>query len=113
MGEKLGIKSQDESLEKARSWGFKVPKEAKLTGSVDEVLAFVNYWEQHRHDLPYEIDGVVVKVNDFRQQEELGFTAKSPRWAIAYKFKAEQEATILKKITYQVGVPALSPRLRT
>ncbi|HSI70310.1 MAG TPA: NAD-dependent DNA ligase LigA [Gillisia sp.] len=103
VGEKLGLKSQYESLEKARSWGFKVPKEAKLTASVDEVLAYVNYWEQHRHDLPYEIDGVVVKVNDFRQQEELGFTAKSPRWAIAYKFKAEQEATILKKITYQVG----------
>ncbi|MCM4161072.1 NAD-dependent DNA ligase LigA [Antarcticibacterium flavum] len=103
VGERLDLVSQFDSLEKARSWGFKVPKEAKLTASVDEVLNYVNYWEQHRHELPYEIDGVVVKVNDFRQQEELGFTAKSPRWAIAYKFKAEQEATILKKITYQVG----------
>lgn len=103
IGERLNIKSQYESLQKAREWGFKVPKEAKLVKNVDEVLAFVNYWEQHRHDLPYEIDGVVVKVNSLRQQEELGYTAKSPRWAIAYKFKAEQEATILKKITYQVG----------
>lgn len=103
VGERLDFDSQFESLDKARSWGFKVPKEARLTASVDEVLNYVNYWEQHRHELPYEIDGVVVKVNDFRQQEELGFTAKSPRWAIAYKFKAEQEATVLKKITYQVG----------
>ena len=103
IGDKLNAHSQYESLQKARKWGFKVPKEAKLVKNVDEVLKFVNYWEQHRHDLPYEIDGVVVKVNDFRQQEELGFTAKSPRWAIAYKFKAEQEATVLKKITYQVG----------
>ncbi|MEP6262052.1 MAG: NAD-dependent DNA ligase LigA [Gillisia sp.] len=103
VGEKLRLKSQYESLEKAREWGFKVPKEAKLVNNVDEILEFVNHWEKHRHDLPYEIDGVVVKVNDFHQQDELGFTAKSPRWAIAYKFKAEQESSILKKITYQVG----------
>lgn len=102
-GNSLNIKTQIESLEKARKWGFKVPSETRLAKSVDEVLNYVNYWEQHRHDLPYEIDGVVVKVNDFRQQEELGYTAKSPRWAMAYKFKAEQEATKLKKITYQVG----------
>lgn len=103
VGEKLSLRSQYESLEKAREWGFKVPKEAKLVNNVDEILEFVNHWEKHRHDLPYEIDGVVVKVNDFHQQDELGFTAKSPRWAIAYKFKAEQESSILKKITYQVG----------
>lgn len=103
IGERLQLHSQIESLEKARAWGFKVPREAKLVRNVDEVLGFVNYWEQHRHELPYEIDGVVVKVNDLRQQEELGFTAKSPRWAMAYKFKAEQEPTILRKITYQVG----------
>ncbi len=65
--------------------------------NVDEVLQYVSYWEQNRHDLPYEIDGVVVKVNNFHQQEELGNTAKSPRWAIAYKFKAEQESTNLFK----------------
>lgn len=103
IGDRLPLNSQYESLEKARSWGFKVPKEAKFVKSVEEVLNYVNYWEKHRHDLPYEIDGVVVKVNDFRQQEELGYTAKSPRWAIAYKFKAEQEATVLQKISYQVG----------
>ncbi len=102
-GDKLQLNSHFESLQKAREWGFKVPKEANLVKSVDEVLDFVNYWEQHRHDLPYEIDGVVVKINNFRQQEELGFTAKSPRWAMAYKFKAEQVSTKLNKITYQVG----------
>jgi len=103
IGENLNINSQNEGLQKARDWGFKVPKEAELVKNVDEVLQFVNYWEQNRHDLPYEIDGVVVKVNNFHQQDELGNTAKSPRWAIAYKFKAEQESTLLKQITYQVG----------
>ncbi|MCF4100925.1 NAD-dependent DNA ligase LigA [Gillisia sp. M10.2A] len=103
VGEKLGVSSQFESLEAARNWGFKVPGEAKLVKSMKEVFEFIEYWDKHRHDLPYETDGVVVKVNSFRQQEELGFTAKSPRWAIAYKFKAEQEATRLHKITYQVG----------
>ncbi|MFO8147778.1 MAG: NAD-dependent DNA ligase LigA [Bacteroidota bacterium] len=102
-GNNLKLTSHFQSLQKARDWGFKVPKEAALVKSVDEVLDFVNYWEQHRHDLPYEIDGVVVKINNFRQQEELGFTAKSPRWAMAYKFKAEQVSTKLNKITYQVG----------
>jgi DNA ligase (NAD+) len=66
-------------------------------------MDYVNYWDVHRHDLPYETDGVVVKVNSFHQQDELGYTAKSPRWAMAYKFKAEQESTKLNKITYQVG----------
>ncbi|QYA27113.1 NAD-dependent DNA ligase LigA [Gramella sp. MT6] len=103
VGENTGIGSQFEGLERARNWGFKVPAESELKNSIDEVLDYINYWDQHRHDLPYETDGVVVKVNDFHQQEELGHTAKSPRWAIAYKFKAEQESTKLKKITYQVG----------
>lgn len=103
VGENTGVNSQFEGLEKARKWGFKVPKESELKDSIDEVLQYINYWDEHRHDLPYETDGVVVKVNDFHQQEELGHTAKSPRWAIAYKFKAEQESTKLKKITYQVG----------
>ena len=66
-------------------------------------MAFVNYWDTHRHDLPYETDGVVIKVNNLQQQEELGYTAKAPRWAMAYKFKAEQVSTVLEKITYQVG----------
>jgi len=103
VGEKLPIKAQFESLEKARQWGFKVPEAAKLAKNLDEVLEFVNYWDVHRHELPYETDGVVVKVNNLQQQEELGYTAKSPRWAMAYKFKAEQVSTVLNQITYQVG----------
>ncbi len=98
-----GLKTQFEVLEKARSWGFKVPTVAKLCKSIDEVLKFVEYWDVHRHELPYETDGVVIKVNSLQQQEELGYTAKSPRWAMAYKFKAEQAATVLNTITYQVG----------
>ncbi|MFI8378126.1 NAD-dependent DNA ligase LigA [Leeuwenhoekiella sp. NPDC079379] len=103
VGENLNIKSQFESLEKARSWGFKVPEVAKLTASTDETFKFLDYWDVHRHELPYETDGVVIKVNNFQQQEELGFTAKAPRWAMAYKFKTEQAETVLEKITYQVG----------
>ena len=102
-GERLPIKTQFESLEKAREWGFKVPDVAKLAKSIDEVEEFVNYWDTHRHKLPYETDGVVIKVNDLQQQEELGYTAKAPRWAMAYKFKAEQVSTLLNEITYQVG----------
>jgi len=100
---RLPFATQFESLEKARQWGFKVPDISQWAGSIDEVLAFVNYWDVHRHDLPYETDGVVVKVNDLQQQEELGYTAKAPRWAMAYKFKAEQVTTVLNTITYQVG----------
>lgn len=103
VGQNTGVTSQWQMLEKARAWGFKVPTVAKLCKSTDEVLAFVNHWDTHRHNLPYETDGVVVKVNSLQQQDELGFTAKSPRWAMAYKFKAEQVSTILNEITYQVG----------
>ncbi|MFP4845786.1 NAD-dependent DNA ligase LigA [Winogradskyella sp. PE311] len=102
-GNNLNISTQYEGLEKARAWGFKVPKEAKLVNSIDEVLEYVEYWDKERHNLPYEIDGVVVKVNSLFQQDELGFTAKAPRWAMAYKFKAEQVSTRLNEITYQVG----------
>jgi len=91
------------SLEAARSFGFKVPNQSKLVKSLDEVFQFINYWDTHRHVLPYETDGVVIKVNDLFQQEELGNTAKNPRWAIAYKFKAEQVSTVLESISYQVG----------
>ena len=103
IGSNIQIKTQFESLEKARQMGFKVPTAAKLVDSIDEVLEFIEYWDVHRHDLPYETDGVVIKVNDLQQQEELGYTAKAPRWAIAYKFKAEQVSTRLNEITYQVG----------
>lgn len=103
VGEHTGITTQYESLEKARYWGFKVPKEARLCKSTEEVMEFINYWDEHRHELPYETDGVVVKVNSIQQQQELGYTAKSPRWAMAYKFKAERVSTVLNSITYQVG----------
>ncbi len=102
-GNNLPVKTQFESLEVARKWGFRVPKEAKLVNSIDEVLEYINYWDIHRHEMPYETDGVVIKVNSLDQQEELGFTAKSPRWAMAYKFKAEQVSTRLNSISYQVG----------
>jgi DNA ligase (NAD+) len=102
-GNSLNITTQFEGLEKAREWGFKVHNEAKLVNSIDEVFEYVAYWDEHRHNLPYEIDGVVVKVNSLYQQDELGFTAKAPRWAMAYKFKAEQVSTTLNEITYQVG----------
>lgn len=103
IGRNLGFSTQFESLDKARQMGFKVPEAAKLARSVDEVLEFVDYWDVHRHNLPYETDGVVIKVNSLQQQEELGYTAKAPRWAMAYKFKAEQVSTRLNEITYQVG----------
>jgi DNA ligase (NAD+) len=102
-GSNLGISTQFESLELARQMGFKVPNAAKLVNSIDEVLEFIDYWNVRRHDLPYETDGVVIKVNNLQQQEELGYTAKAPRWAMAYKFKAEQVSTRLNEITYQVG----------
>jgi DNA ligase (NAD+) len=102
-GSNLNITTQYESLNKARSWGFKVPEAAKIAYSIDEVIEFINYWDVHRHDLPYETDGVVVKVNSLNQQDELGYTAKAPRWAMAYKFKAEQVSTRLNSISYQVG----------
>jgi DNA ligase (NAD+) len=96
-------KTHFESLENARKVGFKVPNTIALAKTIDDVFDFVNHWDTKRHDLPYETDGVVIKVNNLQQQEELGYTAKAPRWAIAYKFKAEQVATILHEITYQVG----------
>lgn len=102
-GNNLPFSSQYEGLESARKWGFKVPTEAKLVNSMQEVFDFIDYWDVHRHNLPYETDGVVVKVNSIQHQEELGYTAKSPRWAIAYKFKSEQVSTKLNSITYQVG----------
>ncbi|WP_276392703.1 NAD-dependent DNA ligase LigA [Eudoraea chungangensis] len=103
VGNDLGISSQIEMLDKAREWGFKVPSIAAHCKNTDEVLSFIERWDVERSKLPYETDGVVIKVNNLQQQEELGYTAKSPRWALAYKFKTEQAATILEKITYQVG----------
>lgn len=92
-----------ESLQAVRSWGFPVCDHTALCRSIDEVLAFIAKWETERYHLSYDIDGIVIKVNDYAQQEELGFTAKSPRWAISYKYKAEQVETELLSISYQVG----------
>jgi DNA ligase (NAD+) len=103
IGNKLPFKSQFEGLKNARNWGFKVPKEAELAQSLEAVFQYIDYREIHRHNFPYETDGVVIKVNSFHYQDELGFTAKSPRWAIAYKFKSEQVSTKLNSISYQVG----------
>ena len=102
--EKTGmIKSQYQSLESARKWGFNVSPYSILVKSIKEVYDFVSHWESNRYSLPFEIDGIVIKVNNIDQQNELGFTSKFPRWAIAYKFKPEQSATVLNSITYQVG----------
>lgn len=103
VGRDLPISTQFQMLDKARQWGFKVPTIAKLCDSTEEVMDFITHWDKHRHDLPYETDGVVIKVNKLQHQEELGYTSKSPRWALAYKFKAEQASTVLNEITYQVG----------
>ena len=92
-----------ELLQNSRRWGFKVSDQAKLCSSLDEVKDFITYWDEHRHELPFEIDGIVLKVNSIKQQSQLGYTAKSPRWAMAYKFKAEKVETELKTVTYQVG----------
>ena len=103
IGNDLPFNTQFEALQSARDWGFKIPAESKLAASLSEVFAFIDYWDIHRHNLPYETDGVVIKVNSLHLQEELGFTAKSPRWAMAYKFKSEQVSTKLNSISYQVG----------
>jgi DNA ligase (NAD+) len=103
VGKDFSFKTQYEALAAARIWGFKVPSATKLAKNIEEVIDFIHFWDKARHDLPYETDGVVIKVNDLQYQDELGYTAKSPRWAMAYKFKAEQVSTILESIDYQVG----------
>lgn len=92
-----------ENLQKAESWGFKISKGMKKCSSVEEILDFIEYWDKERKNLPVATDGIVLKVNSLRQQKHLGYTAKSPRWAIAYKFKAERACTRLNEVTYQVG----------
>ena len=92
-----------ELIHKAKSWGFKISEQAKLCSNMDEVKEFISFWDEKRHQLPFEIDGIVLKVNSIKQQQKLGYTAKSPRWAMAYKFKAEKVETELEKVTYQVG----------
>lgn len=103
VADRLPIKTHYDALKNAKKLGFKIPDTIKVSKSIDEVFDFINFWNTERHRLPYETDGVVVKVNSLAYQDELGYTAKSPRWAIAYKFKAEQKSTILKSISHQVG----------
>ena len=103
LGDELPTDGHYENLETARQWGFKISEGMKKVQTVDEVMGFINYWDQERKNLPVATDGVVLKVNSLRQQRALGFTAKSPRWAIAYKFKAERACTELLEVTFQVG----------
>ncbi|MBQ3998222.1 MAG: NAD-dependent DNA ligase LigA [Paludibacteraceae bacterium] len=103
IGENLPGKTHFERLETAKAWGFHISDAIKVCHSVDEVMAYIAYWDTERKNLPVATDGIVLKVNNLAQQEELGYTAKTPRWAIAYKFPAEKQLTLLKEITYQVG----------
>jgi DNA ligase (NAD+) len=103
LGEDLPHQSHFENVQAAHSWGFKISQDAKLCRGISKVLDFIHHWNDKRYKLPYDIDGVVIKVNDYKLQKNLGFTAKSPRWAIAYKYKAEQVSTELLGISYQVG----------
>lgn len=102
-GENLPFRTHIEALDTLRKWKFKVWEHARKCADIQEVMTFVKEWGQRRHELPFEIDGMVIKINDFEQREELGFTSKVPRWAISYKYKAEAATTLLKSITYQVG----------
>lgn len=103
LGEELTFENHFENLEAARSWGFKVPDVIRKCTTLDDVFAYLDYWDKERKNLPVATDGVVLKVNSLRQQKNLGFTSKSPRWAIAYKFQAERSATRLNSVSFQVG----------
>jgi DNA ligase (NAD+) len=103
LSDDLPFSNHYENLQEAAGWGFKVADSMRLCKNIDEVIQFISYWESTRKSLPYDTDGVVVKVNSMRQQQELGFTAKSPRWAIAYKYKAEEASTRLLSVSFQVG----------
>lgn len=103
LGDNLPCDGHYENLEEARKWGFKISEGMKKVKSLQEIYDFINYWDTERKKLPVATDGIVLKVNSLRQQRHLGYTAKSPRWAIAYKFKAERECTRLNEVTYQVG----------
>jgi DNA ligase (NAD+) len=103
MGDETGLNTHEESIQKLESWKFNVSPTYKKCKNIQEVLTYINRWETKRQELPVETDGVVVKVNNLEQQQLLGYTAKSPRWAIAYKYKAQNMSTRLKGVTYQVG----------
>ncbi len=103
LGDNLPADTHYDNLNEARKWGFKISDAMKVCHSVDEIFEFINYWDVERKNLPVATDGIVLKVNSIAQQEQLGFTAKSPRWAIAYKFQAERACTRLNSVSYQVG----------
>lgn len=103
LGDNLPADTHYDNLNEARKWGFKISDAMKVCHSVDEIFEFINYWDEERKNLPVATDGIVLKVNSIAQQEQLGFTAKSPRWAIAYKFQAERACTRLNSVSYQVG----------
>lgn len=103
VGEDLPAATHWELFEKSKSWGFRVSDQARLCRTLEEVKQFINDWDEKRHELPFEIDGIVLKVNSLKQQRQLGYTAKSPRWAMAYKYKAEKVETQLQSVSYQVG----------
>lgn len=103
LSDNLPSDSHYDNLQQCKKWGFKIPEHIKKCSSIDDILEFINYWDTERHNLPYDIDGIVIKVDSINQQNELGYTAKSPRWAISYKFKAEQAISKLLSVDYQVG----------
>jgi len=101
--DKNEFKTHWDSLEAVKHWGFHICEHNRLVSNIDDVLAFIHHWEEERFKLSYDIDGIVIKVNSYAQQQELGFTSKFPRWAISYKYKAAEVETVLEKVTYQVG----------
>lgn len=103
LGDDLPVGKHSEALELLKSWGFNVSPTWRICSSIEEIMAFIGHWDKERWNLPLATDGVVIKLNDYGLQEQLGFTSKTPRWAIAYKFKAESAATILESVSYQVG----------
>lgn len=103
LGDTLPAEGHFENLQAAAQWGFKISQGMKKVSSLEEIYDFINYWDKERKNLPVATDGIVLKVNSLRQQRALGYTAKSPRWAIAYKFKAERACTRLNEVSYQVG----------
>ena len=103
LGDEIPSDGHYENLQAARSWGFQVSQHMQKVRTLDEINAYIDYWDTERKNLPVATDGIVLKVNSLRQQRALGMTAKSPRWAIAYKFQAEQQSTILREVTFQVG----------
>ena len=101
--ETIELKTQEEGIHLLEKWGFTTSPTYKKCSTIEEVITYINYWETHKHNLPVDIDGIVIKINNLTQQEQLGYTAKSPRWAIAYKYKPERISTTLEKVSYQIG----------